>query len=191
MSEYKNPLETIPPLTREEYFALPNEIGGYLKKYLGHITWENGNKRHYITTNAGRWADQDDCPNAEWKAATSYFYGYITKWREEEKLIKEGDPKQLASTDKAPLDLIPPVAEEQIAHVLKLGADKYGVYNWRGNIDSIQDATYYGATRRHINAMMKGEALDPESQRSHWAHIGATAMIMLEVINEREEATQS
>ena len=101
------------------------------------------------------------------------------------------DPKQQASTDKAPLQLIPPVAEEEIAHVLKLGADKYGVYNWRGNIDSIQDSTYYGAVRRHINAMMKGEALDPESQRSHWAHIGATAMIMLDVINEREKVTQS
>ena len=101
------------------------------------------------------------------------------------------DPKQLASTDKAPLDLTPPVAEEEIAHVLKLGADKYGVYNWRDNIDSIQDSTYYGAVRRHINAMMKGESLDPESQRSHWAHIGATAMIMLDVINEREKATQS
>jgi hypothetical protein len=96
------------------------------------------------------------------------------------------DPKQQASTEKAPLQLIPPVAEEEIAHVLKLGADKYGVYNWRGNTDSIQDSTYYGAVRRHINAMMKGEPLDPESQRSHWAHIGATAMIMLDVINERE-----
>lgn len=95
------------------------------------------------------------------------------------------DPKQQASNEKAPLQLLPPVAMQEIAHVLKLGADKYGENNWRLSIDYIQDSTYYGAILRHVTAMMNGEPDDPESQRSHWAHIGATAMIMLDVINER------
>lgn len=95
------------------------------------------------------------------------------------------DPKQQASTDKAPLQLLPPIAMHQIAHILSLSANECGVYNWRKNINSIEDPTYYGAILQHVTAMMDGEPCDPESSRSHWAHIGATAMIMLDVLHQR------
>ena len=46
---------------------------------------------------------------------------------------KEGstNPKKRHGALKAPLGLVPKVALEQLAWVLKLGADKYGLWNWR------------------------------------------------------------
>jgi hypothetical protein len=107
MSEYKNPLESIPPLTREEFFALPDDIGGCLMKRLGCILWSNAYDSWKLTKSDGEWAKREYCPINEWKDKTNYFYGYITKWREERDLIREGDPKQQASTEKTPLQLIP------------------------------------------------------------------------------------
>lgn len=89
------------------------------------------------------------------------------------------DPKKKAGDLKAPLHILPTVALRETAHVLKLGADKYGVYNWR-EPDGIKATTYTAAMMRHLLQYTDGEDVDEESGRSHLAHIMATCSILLD-----------
>lgn len=88
------------------------------------------------------------------------------------------DPKGAAGAKKCPLGLIPPYAMEQTAWVHKLGAVKYGPYNWRKT--GVCASTYVHAIMRHLNAWRDGEDLDPESGISHIAHIAASCNILLD-----------
>lgn len=92
------------------------------------------------------------------------------------------NPKKSQGDKKAPLHLLPPIALEEESWVHKIGADKYGEWNWRESHVDIM--TYIGATMRHLMAISKGEDIDPESGRSHWAHIGANANIVLDSIHQ-------
>lgn len=91
------------------------------------------------------------------------------------------DPKGEIGKTKCPLHLVPPFAMAQQAWVHKLGADKYGPWNWRSN--HVCASTYIAAIMRHLNAWRDGETLDPESGRSHLAHIMASCAIMLDAEN--------
>ena len=97
------------------------------------------------------------------------------------------NPKQLVSDTKPQLQLIPPVAEIAEANALEYGAFKavradggsgYGPWNWRA--DPILMTTYVGAIKRHLNAIMRGEDIDPKSGLSHWSHIRASTGIVLD-----------
>lgn len=89
------------------------------------------------------------------------------------------DPKKAAGEKKCPMHLLPPTAEELICEILGHGADKYGPFNWRLS-DGLQMKTYVAAFRRHINAIARGEWLDPDSGKPHIAHIGAAACVLLD-----------
>ncbi len=88
------------------------------------------------------------------------------------------DPKGAVGATKTPLGLIPPHAMEQTAWVHKLGADKYGPWNWRET--GVCASTYVNAILRHLNAWRDGEDLDPESGISHLAHIACSANILMD-----------
>ena len=88
------------------------------------------------------------------------------------------DPKGAAGAVKVPLGLIPPHAMEQTAWVHKLGADKYGPWNWRET--GVCASTYVNAILRHLNAWRDGEDLDPESGISHLAHIACSCNILMD-----------
>jgi len=88
------------------------------------------------------------------------------------------DPKGAAGALKTPLGLIPPYAMEQTALAHKLGAEKYGPFNWRDT--GVCVSTYINAIMRHINAFRDGENLDPESGISHLAHIACSCNILLD-----------
>jgi hypothetical protein len=88
------------------------------------------------------------------------------------------DPKGAIGATKTPLGLIPPHAMEQTAWVHKLGADKYGPWNWRET--GVCASTYVNAILRHLNAWRDGEDLDPESGISHLAHIACSANILMD-----------
>jgi len=88
------------------------------------------------------------------------------------------DPKGAAGNKKAPLHLIPPTAMEKIAWAHKLGADKYGPYNWRET--KVCATTYIAAMMRHLNAWRDGEDLDPESGITHLAHVVASCNILMD-----------
>jgi hypothetical protein len=88
------------------------------------------------------------------------------------------DPKGEAGAKKTPLGLIPPSAMEEVAWVHKLGSDKYGPFNWRET--GVCASTYVNAILRHLNSWRDGEDLDPESGRSHIAHIATSCNILLD-----------
>ncbi len=88
------------------------------------------------------------------------------------------DPKGEAGAKKTPLGLIPPSAMEEVAWVHKFGADRYGAWNWRET--GVCASTYVNAILRHLNAWRDGEDLDPESGRSHIAHIATSCNILLD-----------
>jgi len=88
------------------------------------------------------------------------------------------DPKGAAGALKTPLGLIPSYAMEQTAWVHKLGAEKYGPYNWRKT--GVCASTYVNAILRHLNAWRDGETVDPESGISHLAHVACSCNILLD-----------
>jgi hypothetical protein len=88
------------------------------------------------------------------------------------------DPKGAAGALKTPLGLIPPYAMDQTAWAHKLGAEKYGPFNWRDT--GVCASTYINAIMRHLNAWRDGENLDPESGISHLAHIACSCNILMD-----------
>lgn len=96
--------------------------------------------------------------------------------------LRSGNPKdRLAQAqNKAPLDYLEPVAEEQIAWAIKNGADKYGIRNYVK--ESIRARVYVGAIKRHVDAWLRGEDLAPDSGLHHMAHVGANVHVILAAI---------
>jgi hypothetical protein len=92
--------------------------------------------------------------------------------------MNPNDPKGAAGALKTPLSLIPPFAMEQTAWVHKLGAEKYGPFNWRKT--GVCASTYVNAIMRHLNAWRDGETIDPESGISHLAHVACSCNILLD-----------
>jgi hypothetical protein len=75
------------------------------------------------------------------------------------------------------MELLSPIALEQIAKVLAAGAEKYDDHNWRGGFKWTRLA---GSTLRHLFAWLGGEDTDPETGLSHLAHAGCNVMFLLE-----------
>ena len=88
------------------------------------------------------------------------------------------DPKQSHGEKKPPLALIPPAANEECSKALALGRDKYGERNWLQN--KVEMMTYLHALKRHIDRMLDGEDIDPESGAHHLGHVMAGSAIMLD-----------
>ncbi len=78
---------------------------------------------------------------------------------------------------KAPLSLIPNRAMEEEAHVWKYGAGVHGRDNWRAGFDWTR---IIDAILRHAIAYKNGETLDPDTGRSHMAHIRCDAAMLIE-----------
>lgn len=88
--------------------------------------------------------------------------------------MSEGAMKHDAG--KVRMDLLDPVAIEQLAQVLTFGAQKYEAHNWRRGISK---SRLLGAALRHLFSYMRGEDLDPESGLSHVAHAMCCCMFLL------------
>jgi len=99
------------------------------------------------------------------------------EWDVEQPKFHPNDPKGAAGAKKCPMHLLPPVALEQIAWVMGLGASKYGPWNY---IEAdVCASTYIGALLRHWSEFAKGVDIDPESGLPHLAHIAANCAIVL------------
>ncbi|MFT3992424.1 MAG: DUF5664 domain-containing protein [Luteolibacter sp.] len=92
--------------------------------------------------------------------------------------MRNTDPKGEAGKFKPQLQLIPPAFNEQIAAALAHGASKYGVWNWREH--PVEIMTYLGAMRRHIDAVISGDDIDPESGAYHLGHVAAGCAIVID-----------
>jgi hypothetical protein len=79
--------------------------------------------------------------------------------------IKDSNPKDAIGVTKVPYWLLPsPVIAEMALGMLE-GALKYGAFNYR--VIGVRASVYISATKRHLDAWMEGEDIDPESQLSH------------------------
>mgnify|MGYP003654444538 CR=1 FL=1 len=65
--------------------------------------------------------------------------------------------------------------ETGLATVLTFGASKYKANNWRKCTDT---GRYLAACHRHLNAILCGEELDPETGFRHWDHISTNLMFL-------------
>jgi len=88
------------------------------------------------------------------------------------------DPKRAAGALTPQPQLIPPVFNEAVAAALANGAPRYGPWNWREN--KVEMMTYLGAMKRHIDALLDGEDLAPDSGVHHLGHIAASCAIVLD-----------
>lgn len=80
-------------------------------------------------------------------------------------------------SEKAGMDLLPVGAKKAIAEVFDFGAKKYARHNWRNGFNY---SRLIAAAERHLDAFNDGEDLDPESGKSHLAHLGCCVMMLLE-----------
>ena len=78
--------------------------------------------------------------------------------------------------EKAPMSLLDYYALEQIALVLKFGAQKYAPHNWR---NGFQFTRLTDASLRHIGQWLSGEDKDQESGISHIAHAACSMLFLL------------
>ena len=95
------------------------------------------------------------------------------------------NPKEAMGRAKTPLHLIPPAAAAAMANALWHGAHRggkdrtgYGEWNWRRS--GVNLMTYVGALKRHIDALVDGEWLDPESRVPHLGHVMAGSAVALD-----------
>ena len=75
-------------------------------------------------------------------------------------------------------------AIKKVAEVLTFGAKKYTRNGWQTVDDA--ERRYTDALYRHMNAIHRGEKLDPESGLSHRAHAACNAMFLLELDEDEE-----
>lgn len=79
---------------------------------------------------------------------------------------------------KPKFSLIPQAALLEVAKVATFGASKYGPRNWQGT-KNLQDR-YTDAAQRHINAFLRGETHDAETDLHHLSHAVCSLMFVLD-----------
>jgi hypothetical protein len=103
--------------------------------------------------------------------------------------LTSSNPKDLIGFRKPPIALCPPTLWLYASLAMKLGAKKYGPYNWRNK--SVSAMTYVNALLRHTLSYLDGEENDRESGTKHLAHAAACIGILLDaevnnkLINDR------
>lgn len=75
---------------------------------------------------------------------------------------QSANPKDAYGLSKVPLSAVPRAAKIMMAMGLALGTVKYGAYNWR--VSKVRLRVYLEALERHLDALLDGEELDPESE---------------------------
>lgn len=80
-------------------------------------------------------------------------------------------------TNKMKMELISPIALEDLAAVLTFGSLKYEDHNWR---KGMKWSRVIGSLKRHLNAIEKGEDVDQESGLLHIGHLMCNAMFLSE-----------
>jgi hypothetical protein len=106
-------------------------------------------------------------------APTTTIFKEIEEERNQPQMSPTGSLRY--NKDKYKMSTIPPQFLEGLAEVLTKGEQKYGRYNFaKGNHVSVP----YDSAMRHINAFMKGQDLDGESNSHHLFHAAVNLMMM-------------
>jgi hypothetical protein len=91
---------------------------------------------------------------------------------------KESEIGMKFDDNKLMYELVPPTALEGLVRVLTHGAVKYAPENWR---KVVPIERYYAALMRHLEAVRKGEMIDPDSGLLHMDHVMCNAMFLREL----------
>lgn len=80
--------------------------------------------------------------------------------------------------DKLRWDLLMPMQEDLrgVVKVLTFGQRKYKAHNWMFVRPFVP--RYYAAFKRHLDAIMDGEQIDPETGLMHWWHLITNAFFL-------------
>ena len=78
---------------------------------------------------------------------------------------------------KVMLDLIDPQFVVGLGEVLTIGAEKYGIDNWK-QLDKSDIRRYKAAMLRHIYQYLSGEKKDAETGTSHLLHAATNIMFL-------------
>lgn len=89
---------------------------------------------------------------------------------------KDTNPKDAIAGSKAALHLVPPALQILAEPAMRLGAEKYGPYNWREK--GVRLTVYLAAIDRHLAAFKDRQDKDPESGWSHLSHVAACLAII-------------
>lgn len=92
---------------------------------------------------------------------------------------EEGNPKDIASTARLPLDLWPHSATAMASIALLNGCLKYGRANWRAI--PVKATVYVGAAQRHLAAWFDGEDADEEGV-PHLSSVLASLAILVDAM---------
>ena len=100
----------------------------------------------------------------------------------------QGNPKDDEGRKKPCVSTIPMQTLLEVAKVMKLGAGKYGIKNYR--VQPIKASTYFDAIFRHSVDWYEGsertnfmpQDIDDESLAHHLAHIAACALLTLDAV---------
>jgi hypothetical protein len=88
------------------------------------------------------------------------------------------NPKDAIGRKKPGMSKLPLGPLFAAGEVMKLGANKYGPYNWRGA--DVSASVYFDAIMRHLYQWWEGEDYDAESGQSHLAHIIANCALVMD-----------
>lgn len=80
--------------------------------------------------------------------------------------------------------LVPQSAFHPMVRVLEFGAQKYDAHNWKKGLPVVEICE---SLKRHLDAFMEGEDLDPESGISHVGHIQCNAMFLAWMLQNKPE----
>lgn len=86
--------------------------------------------------------------------------------------------------EKPRMELLDAEWLEEVAWVMTDGAKKYNDNNWRGGLAITR---LLGAALRHLFAVLRGEDNDPETGRSHLAHLSCCAQFAYWTLKHKSE----
>ena len=89
-------------------------------------------------------------------------------------------------TEKARWSLLPYRELTEVVCVLTLGSKKYADENWKKV--QPQPDRYFSAAMRHLTAWWGGEKKDPETGKSHLAHVVCCLLFLMWFDNEAKDA---
>lgn len=92
--------------------------------------------------------------------------------------LPDGNPKTVYGMSKPGIEGVPAAPLFMVGEVMRFGAAKYGLTNWRH--DPISASVYYNAAMRHLFSWWDGDNLDTETGLPHLAHAAACLMIILD-----------
>lgn len=95
------------------------------------------------------------------------------------------DEKGLRFNENKPKwSLVPQSSLLPMVEVLEFGAKKYAPHNWRKGLSITEICE---SLKRHLDAFMEGEDLDPESGLSHIGHIQCNALFLSYMMEHKKE----